>query len=79
MRAPPRLMYSLRVARVMLRPLLALQLGILNTPLGRVLAALLVIGVVILVGRLVLRVAWRLVTIAAIIVAILFLASIFLP
>lgn len=63
----------------MLTPLLALQLGILNTPLGRILAAIVVIGIVILVGRLVLRVAWRLVTIAAVIVAILFLASIFLP
>jgi hypothetical protein len=62
----------------MLNSLLALQLGVLNTPLGRILAAIVVIGIVILIGRLVLRVAWRLVTIAAVIVAILFLASIFL-
>lgn len=63
----------------MLTPLLALQLEILNTPFGRILAAIVVVGIVILVGRLVLRVAWRLVTIAAVIVALLFLASIFLP
>lgn len=59
--------------------LLALQLALLNTPLGRILAALLVIGIVILIGRIVLRVAWRLVTVAAVIVAVLFLASLFLP
>lgn len=59
--------------------LLALQLGLLNTPLGRILAAIVVIGIVILIGRIVLRVAWRLVTIAAVVVAVLFLASLFLP
>ena len=63
----------------MLTPLLALQPGILNTPLGRILAAIVVMGIIIFVGRLVLRVAWRLVTIAAVIVALLFLASILLP
>ena len=63
----------------MLDLLVALQLELLNSPLGRILAAIIVIGVVVLVGRIVLRVAWRLVTIAAVIVALLFLASMFLP
>jgi type IV secretory pathway VirB2 component (pilin) len=53
--------------------------GFLSGPLGRLLAVIVVIGVVVLVGRIVLRVAWRLVTIAAVIVGLLLLATMFLP
>lgn len=56
-----------------------LQLGILDAPLARILVAIIAIGIIVLVGRIVLRIAWRLVTIAAVIVATLFLASMFLP
>lgn len=59
--------------------LVALQLELLNAPLGRVLVALVVIGILILVGRIVLRIAWRLVTLAAVVVGFLLLASMFLP
>jgi hypothetical protein len=59
---------------------LPLQFGSLfASPLGRLFAALVVIAAVILVGRLVLNVAWKLVTIAAIIVGILLLLSMFVP
>ena len=53
--------------------------GLLATPLGQLLAVLVVIAVVVLVGRIVLRVAWRLVTIAALIVGLLLLISMFAP
>lgn len=56
-----------------------LQLGGLpGGPLGRLLLAIAAVGVVVLVGRVVLSVAWRLVTIAAVVVGLLFLASLFL-
>lgn len=61
-------------------PHVALQFGgVLGGPLGRILLAIIAIGVVIVVGRVVLKIAWRLVTIAAIVVGILLLASLFLP
>ena len=57
-----------------------LQLGgLLSDPLGQLLAVIVVIGVVVLVGRIVLRVAWRLGTIAAVVVGLLLLATMFLP
>jgi hypothetical protein len=57
-----------------------LQLGLgLGNPLVKLLFLLVAIGVVIVVGRLVLHVAWRLVTIAALIVGLLLLGSLFLP
>lgn len=49
----------------------------LGSPLVRLLIVILAIGVVILVGRLLLRVAWRLVTIAAVVVGLLLLLSFF--
>jgi len=52
--------------------------GVLGGPLGRILLAIVAIGVVIVVGRVVLKVAWRLVTIAALVVGLLLLASMFL-
>ena len=53
--------------------------GLLSGPLGQLLALIVVIGVVVLVGRIVLRVAWRLVTIAAVIVGLILLVTMFLP
>jgi len=56
-----------------------LQLGgALGGPLGQLLLTIVAIGVVILVGRVVLKIAWRLVTIAAIVVGLVLLASLFL-
>lgn len=53
---------------------LALQ-GLLATPLGKLLVALVVITVIVLVGRFVLSIAWRLLVIATIVVAALWLVS----
>jgi len=62
-----------------LTPQVALQLGgVLGGPLGQLLATIVAVGVVILVGRVLLKVAWRLVTIAAVVVGLLLLASLFL-
>lgn len=52
-----------------------LQAGLFATPIGQLLVVLVGIAVVILIGRLVLRIAWRLVTIAAVIVAIALVLS----
>jgi hypothetical protein len=58
----------------------ALQFGLgSGNVLVQLLALVVAIGLVVLVGRLVLRVAWRLVTIAAVIIGVLVLASMFLP
>lgn len=57
-----------------------LQLGgALSGPLGRALMVVVAIGVVVLVGRVVLQIAWRLVTIAAVVIGILLLVMMFLP
>ncbi|WP_248896213.1 hypothetical protein [Haloplanus halobius] len=57
----------------------ALQFGgLLGSQLGQLLLAIVAVGVVILVGRVVLKVAWRLVTIAAVVVGLVLLASLFL-
>jgi len=55
-----------------------LQFGVLSSPLGRLLSVIVVVAVVILVGRVLLSVAWRLVTVAAVVVGLLVLASMFL-
>jgi hypothetical protein len=52
--------------------------GMPGGSLGQLLLVILAIGLVIVVGRIVLKVAWRLVTIAAIVVGLLLLASLFL-
>lgn len=52
-----------------------MQAGIAASPFGRLLLGLVAVAVVIIVGRMVLAVAWRLVTIAAVIVALLFVIS----
>ena len=55
-----------------------LQLGgLLGRPLGQALAVIVAIAVVVLVGRLALKVAWRLVTIAAVVVGALLVLSFF--
>ena len=53
--------------------------GVLATPLGKLFASLVAVAAVILVLRLALRVAWQLVTIAAVLVGIAALAMFFLP
>jgi hypothetical protein len=59
-------------------PALPLQFGgLLETQLGQLLLVVVAIGVVVLVGRVVLRVAWRLVTIAALVIGVLLLLSLF--
>ncbi|UWG49983.1 putative membrane protein [Halalkaliarchaeum sp. AArc-CO] len=52
-----------------------LQAGLFATPIGQLLVVLVGIAIVILIGRLVLRIAWRLVTIAAVIVGIALVLS----
>jgi len=49
--------------------------GLLGSPLGTLLLALVAVGAVILVGRFVLRVAWKLVVVAAVVVAALWVAT----
>jgi len=59
-------------------PALPLQLGgLLGEPLGQALAVIVAIAVVVLVGRIVLKVAWRLVTIAAVVIGALLVLSFF--
>ncbi len=56
----------------------ALQLGgLLGTRLGQALAVIVGIAVVILVGRVFLKIAWRLVTVAAVVVGALLVLSFF--
>jgi hypothetical protein len=62
-----------------LAPQMLLQLGgALSGPLGQLLLVIVAIGLVVVVGRIVLKIAWRLVTIAALVVGLLLLASLFL-
>lgn len=56
-----------------------LQIPGLSGLLFRALGLLVVVGVVVVVGRVVLRIAWRLVTVAAAVVALLLAAMLFLP
>ncbi|WP_336025242.1 hypothetical protein [Halobellus salinisoli] len=51
--------------------------GLLSQPLGQALAVIVAVAVVILVGRIALKVAWRLVTIAAVVVGALLVLSFF--
>ncbi|WP_418285753.1 hypothetical protein [Halorubrum sp. DTA46] len=54
---------------------LPLQAGLLGTQAGQLLVALLAVALVIIVGKFVLKLAWRLVTIGIVIVAAFFLLS----
>ena len=56
-----------------------LQAAGLPDQLFQALAVVVVVGVVVLVGRVVLKIAWRLVTIAAVVIALLLGAMLFLP
>ncbi|MXR21344.1 hypothetical protein [Halobacterium bonnevillei] len=49
--------------------------GLLATPLGKLLVALVAITVIVLVGRVVLSVAWKLLVVATLVVAGLWLVS----
>jgi len=55
--------------------LAALQLPVGNGMLGQALLALLAIAVVIVVGRVVLSIAWKLVLIASVVIGALWLVS----
>jgi len=54
---------------------LPLQAGFLGTEIGQLLVALVVVAIVIIVGKFVLKLAWRLVTIGIVVVAVFFLLS----
>ncbi|MEF8819404.1 MAG: hypothetical protein V5A31_10645 [Haloferacaceae archaeon] len=56
-----------------------LQFAGLPDLLLQILALVVVVGAVVVVGRVVLRIAWRLVTIAAVVIALLLGAMLFLP
>jgi hypothetical protein len=58
-------------------PSILLQPGVLAGPLGRILVVLIGIAIVVLVGRFVLSIAWRLVTIGAVLVGVLLVLSTF--
>jgi hypothetical protein len=60
-------------------PATALQFGLGLDPLVQLLLVLVAVGLVIVVGRVVLSVAWRLVTIAAVVVGVLLLLSMVVP
>ena len=54
-------------------PLSPLQLGgLLNSQLGQLLAAIVALTVIVLVGRIVLSVAWKLLMVAGVVVAALY-------
>jgi hypothetical protein len=52
-----------------------LQSGVLGVSLTQLLVALVVAGLVVLVGRFFLKVAWRIVTLAILVVGVLLLLS----
>jgi hypothetical protein len=57
---------------------LPMQLGgLLETQLGQAFAVVVALAVVVVVGRIVLNIAWRLITIAALVIGVLLLLSFF--
>lgn len=52
--------------------LMPLQAGLLGSQVGQLLAALVVVALVIIVGKFVLKLAWRLVTIGIVVVAVFY-------
>ena len=52
--------------------LMPLQAGLLGSQVGQLLAALVVVAIVIIVGKFVLKLAWRLVTIGIVVVAVFY-------
>ncbi|WP_132059410.1 hypothetical protein [Halorussus amylolyticus] len=58
--------------------LLPLFTEVVATPLGKLLAGLVVLAVVVLVGRIVLSVAWKLLLVAIVVVGALYTAGVLL-
>ena len=58
-------------------PAVLLQPGIFASPLGQVLLTLIGIAVVLVVGRFLLSLAWKIVTVAAVVVGLLLVLSMF--
>jgi len=54
---------------------LALQAGLAGDPIAQLLIALVAVAIVIIVGKFVLKLAWRLVTIGVVVVAVFYLLS----
>lgn len=61
------------VALAMLGPI---QAGILASPTGQLLAALVAAAIVLILGKFVLKLAWRLVTIGIVVVAAIYLLTV---
>lgn len=55
------------------------QSGVAGFDYGQLLVALVAVAVIILFGRAALHLAWRLVTIVVVVVAVLYLVSLFAP
>lgn len=53
--------------------------GLFETPLGKLLVALVVVAVVLFVGRYVMNMAWKVLKLAIVAVAVLWLASVVAP
>lgn len=53
--------------------------GLFATPLGRLLVAIVVLAALVLVARVVLAVAWKLLVLAALVVAVLFGLRLLVP
>jgi hypothetical protein len=53
----------------------SLQAGLLASQAGQLLVALVAVAIIIVVGKFVLKLAWRLVTIGIVLVAVFFLLS----
>lgn len=58
-------------------PSVLLQPDIFASPLGQILLTLIGIAVVLIIGRFLLSLAWKIVTIAAVVVGLLLLLSMF--
>ena len=59
-----------------LAPILQLG-GLLDSLVGQLFAVVVVVGLVVIVGRIVLKIAWRLVTIAAVVLGAILLFTFF--
>ena len=81
MRRPHKLMPAVVVRPDMTASLAALasspslQAGLLASQAGQLLVALVAVAIIIVVGKFVLKLAWRLVTIGIVLVAVFFLLS----
>jgi len=71
----PRLGYKLYMLAEL--PAVLLQSGLFAGPLGQILLSLIGIAVVLIIGRFLLSLAWKIVTIAAVVVGLLLLLSMF--